>query len=134
LGFNYQTNEELLMPLYLTDIILKFHDVSFDEIEKFLPRISHQLQRLRLTIHMNNAFLCADRWERLILNHVPNLYQFDLTYFIFEDEPSNELFDRFKSSFWKNRNWFFKHQHWSCKRKPVLVFACSQTNTNDNNY
>jgi hypothetical protein len=120
LGFNYQTNEELLMPLYLTDITLKFHDVSFDEIEKFLSRISHQLQRLRLTIHMKNAFLCADRWERLILNHIPNLYQFDLTYFIFGDEPSNELFDRFKSSFWKNRNWFFKHQHWSCKNDDFL--------------
>jgi hypothetical protein len=37
------------MPFYLTDINLTFHDVSFDEVEKFISKISHQLQRLRLT-------------------------------------------------------------------------------------
>ncbi|CAF0859674.1 unnamed protein product [Rotaria sp. Silwood1] len=119
-GFDYKTNEQLLMPYYLTDISLKFHDVSFDEIEKFLSKISHQLQRLRLTIHMNNIFLCAERWEQLITNHMPHLYMFDFMYLIFKYYSSNDyiisnqLFDRFKSSFWKNRNWFFQYQHWLC--------------------
>jgi hypothetical protein len=108
------------MPFYLTDINLTFHDVSFDEVEKFISKISHQLQRLRLTIHMNNTFLCADRWERLIINHMPHLYMFDFIYYIFKYTLPNDyiisnlLFDRFKSLFWQNRNWFFKYQHWSC--------------------
>ncbi|CAF1276565.1 unnamed protein product [Rotaria sp. Silwood1] len=109
------------MPFDLTDISLQFHDVSFDEIEKFLARISSRLQRLYLTIHLNNTFLYADRWERLIRNHMPYLYIFDFKYLIYKyDRPndytiSNQLFDRFKSSFWYERKWFFQYQHWSCK-------------------
>jgi hypothetical protein len=106
------------MPFYLTDISLKFYDVSFDEIEKFLSQISSQLQRLRLTIHMNKIFLSADRWERLIINHMPYLYIFDFMYLIFKSDPPNDYIISnllFESSFWKNRNWFFKYQYWSCK-------------------
>ncbi|CAM4962822.1 unnamed protein product [Rotaria socialis] len=116
-SFDFKTNEPLPMPSYLTDINLNCRNISFDEIEIFLSKTSHHLQRLRLTIHGNNTFLCADRWEQLIMNHMPHLYMFDFMCLIGTyDRPydcilSDQLLDSFKSSFWTNRQWFFRYQY-----------------------
>ncbi|CAF4562977.1 unnamed protein product [Rotaria socialis] len=117
-NFDYKTDEPPLpIPSYLTDINLNCSNVSFDEIEFFLSKTSHHLQRLRLTIHGNNTFLCADRWEQLIMNHMPHLYMFDFMCLIRKyDYPhdcilSDRILDSFKSSFWTNRQWFFRYQY-----------------------
>ncbi|CAF3896513.1 unnamed protein product [Rotaria sp. Silwood1] len=153
LGFDYKTDEPISMPSYLTYVILTFNDVSFDEIEEFLSKISHNLQRLRLTIHGNSTFLCANRWKQLIINHMPHLYMFDFMYLISKNDildeyiSSDHLLDSFKSSFWTNRQWFFQYKDWSCaygrfagifysthpyRRKSYELYRCDNYETTIN--
>ncbi|CAF3653678.1 unnamed protein product [Rotaria sp. Silwood1] len=94
------------MSFNLTDITLTFHNVTFNEIEEFLSKTSHYLQRLRFTIRENSTFLRATRWNQLIINHMPNLYMFDFMYLVSQDDSLSEyinadhLLNSFKSSFW----------------------------------
>ncbi len=59
-GIDYETREELFLPINLTDVILNYHHVSFDEIEKFLSKISHKLQRLRLIFFKYQHWFCKN--------------------------------------------------------------------------
>jgi hypothetical protein len=113
--------------LHLTHITVEFYQLSFDELEMFLAKICRQLILLRVMVSRSGTFLCAKRWEQLILNHMPHLRIFDFQCYMSPDDPIVEddddddnddsmsltPFDRFTSTFWCDRNWFFEDQLWS---------------------
>ncbi|CAF3509317.1 unnamed protein product [Rotaria sp. Silwood1] len=105
----------------LIKLCLKLEDTSFDEFEYFISYFSHQLKILRLYTQRDIEYLNADRWEQLILCQMSNLHRFDFHHQIITDENILDyhryhiLIDKFKSSFWINRKWFFTHQHYKSK-------------------
>ncbi|CAF3519024.1 unnamed protein product [Rotaria sp. Silwood1] len=105
----------------LIKLCLKLEDTSFDEFEYFISYFSHQLKILRLYTQRDIEYLNADRWEQLILCQMSNLHRFDFHHQIITDENILDyhryhiLIEKFKSSFWINRKWFFTHQHYKSK-------------------
>ncbi|CAF3950559.1 unnamed protein product [Rotaria sordida] len=104
--------------LHLTHLTVDFYQLSFDEFEIFLIQMSRQLIFLRLTVSCNGTFFSSDRWEQLILNHIPHLRIFDFQYNMSPEYPINDEnlnfvpIDQFISTFWSNRNWCFEYQYW----------------------
>ncbi|CAF4582832.1 unnamed protein product [Rotaria sp. Silwood2] len=102
-------------------LCLKLEDTSFDEFEWCISCFSHQLQSLSISTQRDIEFLNADRWEKLILCQMPHLCRFNFRHQIITDENMIDysryhlLIDKFKSSFWTNRQWFFTHQHYKLK-------------------
>ena len=78
----------------------------------------HQLQLLRISISDNEAYLDANRWQKLILTSMPFLRIFDFQHkqfvhkFPAYEDHYHALINQFNSSFWSERQWFFAHQHY----------------------
>jgi hypothetical protein len=86
---------------------------KFDELEMFITKISPQLQVLRINSLNDATYLDADRWERLISQHLLHLDKFEFNYEETIDEdweitPYHALINRFNSSFWIKRKWLFR--------------------------
>ncbi|CAF3989158.1 unnamed protein product [Rotaria sordida] len=110
-----------IISMNLINLYLKLEDTSFDEFEWFIIYFSHQLKLLHLSTQRDIEFLNADRWEQLILCHMLNLRKFNFRHQIINDENIinyhryHLLIDKFKSSFWIDRQWFFTHHHYKSK-------------------
>lgn len=105
----------LIVPEKLDHVSLQLEDTSFDEFEWFIRPFAHQLRILRISAQHEPEFLNADRWERLISEQMPLLQTFlfeHQTRENFTDERHHQLMEKFNSSFWSDRQWFFTHQHY----------------------
>jgi hypothetical protein len=97
----------------LTHISINECNFNFDEFEIFIKQICSKLQVMRFINRSNDtAYLDADRWERLILQYVPNLSTFDFQFFenlsTFHSFTSyHTRMNRFTTSFWIERRWIF---------------------------
>jgi hypothetical protein len=107
-----------VISINLNNIYLQLEDTSFDEFEWFISNFSHQLQVLRISAKHDSEFLNADRWQRLITRQMPFLHKFYFQYQTIVGDNFDRyhiLMEKFNSSFWCDRQWFFKHQHYKSK-------------------
>jgi len=101
----------------LTHISLRLDFINFDHFELLIKDLFHNLQILCITTSHDITYLDADRWQHLILSHMPNLSIFNIQYIYFEKSNGNAisifdaLINKFNSSFWIERQWFFATQY-----------------------
>ncbi|CAF4552830.1 unnamed protein product, partial [Rotaria sp. Silwood2] len=110
---------------YLKYVSLKFDCIYFDNIEKILKGFFHYVQILRLTIKYDEAYLDAQRWEKLIISYLPYLRIFDINHqnsMINNNLTYHDTINQFNLSFWTKKKWFFTHQHNWTKRLNTGVF------------
>jgi hypothetical protein len=113
---NSDTNIDFQKSVALPNLTyLRIHDcgIGFDEFEVFITKLSAPLQILNIEQIAYYGCLDADRWERLIRQHIPHLCQF---YYKVREEydlhHEHGLLDfetnRFNSIFWIERQWFLE--------------------------
>jgi len=97
----------------LTHLTMVVFSVMFDEFEMFISKLYSKLKYLRFTsLSEDIAYLDANRWERIILQYLPQLKKFYFKYFkgIEYENVSQVNFckpDQFSSPFWIERQWVF---------------------------
>jgi hypothetical protein len=94
----------------LRHLDLKQIPLKFNEFERFIKKICSQLRIMRIKTNSDVEYLDADRWERLISQHIPYLHTFDFCHHEWTRVPLNitehhRLLHRFTSSFWIERQW-----------------------------
>ncbi len=105
-------NQSLNIRSNLTHIFIDKCSAEFDEMEIFMTKIASHLQVLDITCSRDTAYLDADRWERIISEYLLDLRVFKFKYEEVIDEDleatlHHEQINRFNSTFWMKRNWFF---------------------------
>ncbi|UJR08707.1 hypothetical protein I4U23_012964 [Adineta vaga] len=111
-----QTIEKITISLpYLTHLFIERSYLRFDELEKLITKISSQLRIFNIAASNNAAYLDPDRWERLILLHMPRLHSFHFMNHqsmgdSFDITPYHESIQGFTSRFWIERQWIFQVQ------------------------
>ncbi len=97
----------------LVNFSIQVYDLTFDKFEIFIRRINFKLKVLRMTACQDINYLVANRWEKLILQCLPQLEKFYLEYDEYTDDDfefptyPGEL-NQFTSSFWIERQWIFE--------------------------
>ncbi|CAF1324374.1 unnamed protein product, partial [Rotaria sordida] len=96
---------------YLTHCSIGKISISFDEFELLSKNIFHHLQVLYILKNCDEEYVNANRWEQLILSHIPYLKIFDIKFNIRIDNhlTVENLMNQFNSSFWFERQWFFTY-------------------------
>ncbi|CAF1443219.1 unnamed protein product [Rotaria sordida] len=111
------SNIRTILPITLsnlTDFSIYIHHIKFDEFEIFIRKICSKLKILRVNIQSRDiTFLNAYRWEKLILQFLPQLEEFYLRYYervgsVYKYPIYNEGSNQFISSFWIERQWIFE--------------------------
>jgi hypothetical protein len=82
------------------------------EFEIIIKNLSSQLEVLNIIHGSDEDYLDADRWERMIKNHIPHLREFHYGYHKYDSSEYLENFlymkmNQFTSPFWTERQWFF---------------------------
>ncbi|UJR13138.1 hypothetical protein I4U23_000162 [Adineta vaga] len=101
----YYTLENLTHVSFTSD-----YTITFIELQELF--INHFLFLEILNISAITRTLDANEWKRLISMHLPNLRIFDVFFRLFlssndENIAFGEQVNRFRSSFWIERQWFF---------------------------
>ncbi|CAF4058320.1 unnamed protein product [Adineta steineri] len=106
-------DEQIPTLSYLKHIRIDCCYLDFNDFERFIKKVSPQLQRLHIKPNFSKAYLDADRWERLITNYIPHLdtlicncYQHN--FIIYEDRSLHLIINQFSSPFWVNKGWIFE--------------------------
>jgi hypothetical protein len=119
---------------YLTNVSLEVYSVGFNDFEQLATDFFRQVQILRVVIccvrfsSSSTEYLNADRWERLISTHMANLSIFDFQHqhriFRYNDDRAayETQVNKFNSSFWMKRQWFFESQYLRAIRTKVAIF------------
>ncbi|CAF1320859.1 unnamed protein product [Adineta steineri] len=112
--------QNITFPITLNNLIyisLELQSFGFHDFELLAKDLFYNLQVLRLYTSKQITYLDANRWQHLILSHIPNLTIFDFQYMYFADYEDNtissyeNLIKNFTTSFWIERQWFFSTQH-----------------------
>jgi hypothetical protein len=113
----------------LTHFAVKQWRISFDTLRHVSSKYFSHIEMLRLSTRADDHYLLADRWEQLIVNEMPLLRVFDFQHYWepvdndqVEQRTYHTLIQRFTSSFWTDRHWFFAHQHFSRRAIRDAVF------------
>ncbi|CAF2902024.1 unnamed protein product, partial [Rotaria sp. Silwood2] len=111
------SNIRTILPITLsnlTNLSIHIHHVKFDEFEIFIRKICSKLKILRVNTRSQDiAFLNAYRWEKLILQSLPQLEEFYLRYYeradsVYKYPIYNGGSNQFISPFWIERQWIFE--------------------------
>jgi hypothetical protein len=114
---NIQATIKMIIPwisMHLTYLGIHVCCVTFDEFEIFLRQSCSNLKVLKFgTSSEEVAYMDGYRWERLIVQDLPQLEKFFLQYYerIINKDQSNIHFGEknpFLSSFWLERQWMFE--------------------------
>jgi hypothetical protein len=111
----------------LINICLIFDKVSIDEFEWFISSFSHQLRILSISTSNDLDCLNADRWQQLISSRMPCLEQFIFQHrtiadnSLFNYEHYHLLMNRFNSSFFSDRHWFFMHDFVTTEDDRIII-------------
>lgn len=96
---------------HLTHVSLNdMRNIMFDEVESMITNLFLHVQVLDLELPSDRTYLNAQRWERLILSHMPHLTIFKIYSEINDksiDSTDDPKIKAFRSSFWLERNWLF---------------------------
>ncbi|CAF3339637.1 unnamed protein product [Rotaria sp. Silwood2] len=101
----------------LTYVNLKVQCLDFNQFEQMIIGYFQQVESLYLSSGYYNDYLNANRWQRLISNHMKNLKVFDLYHMDVKRFDNNsqqiyhDMIKNFASPFWTKRQWFFTHHH-----------------------
>ncbi len=103
-----------LIPIHLTYLCIDVCHVTFDEFEMFIRQLRPKLKVLMFSTSSEEiAYFNAYRWEKFILQDLPQLKKFSLQYHERQNDKdeSNIHFGEsnpFFSSFWLERQWIFE--------------------------
>jgi hypothetical protein len=89
-----------------------------------------QLEMLHISTQYNEAHLNANRWEKLILSHLPHLRTFAFQYINYIQNSDNHnnhvVYDntihQFSSLFWSERKWFFAYHFYRGQYRDHVIF------------
>ncbi|CAF4169110.1 unnamed protein product [Rotaria socialis] len=117
-------------PLFLKDLThvnLKLQRITFDYFESSIMKFFHHLQVLRISTSHDIEYLNAKRWEKIISSYMPQLRVFNIEHeHVLKNgtdiNSCQNLTNRFTTSFWTKRKWFFRHQHSSLERSNHVIF------------
>ncbi len=129
--YNQKTEISPIVLNNLTHLSLTMGSLRFDQFEQFIKNLFNALQVLHITTKYHTAYLDADRWEQLILSHMPHLKIFDFHHtdeMLFVDKYEGiyqSLLKKFTSSFWSERQWFFVHGR-NCRAYSHGIFYSIQ--------
>ena len=109
-----KNRDEPLTLLQLKSICIDECEITFDEFEPFIKRISSQLRTLRFKTSSSDYF-DAQRWKQLIKKHMPHLQKFHFSCGLYTGSPTGmivafngETINQFTSTFWTDRHCFFE--------------------------
>jgi hypothetical protein len=87
-----------------------------------------QILSISASSSSDREYLNANRWEQLILSHMPNLRIFDIRHDLcapdgFDRLTYEDQINQFTSRFWVERQWFFEHlYHESTFRNGAIFY------------
>ncbi|CAF1348738.1 unnamed protein product [Rotaria sp. Silwood1] len=120
-----------IMLNHLTHVSLTLKNINFHEFRQFIIDFCSTINVLRITIKhfIDSSYVDNKKWEELISSYIPNLRIFDIQYenyfnsihssrndVLFNQAISNVLINKFTSSFWIERGWFFAQQNYQSNR------------------
>ncbi len=130
-------NKQLVTLSDLKYLSISCGFIEVAEFESIIKNLSSQLQVLNIEYDLDEAYLDADRWERMIKNHIPHLRKFDCEYRTFDSSEYLEnsfymIMNQFTSPFWTERPWFFQAEisddvivysiySYKYAKKPILL-------------
>jgi hypothetical protein len=122
-----QTNSQSMMLNYLTHVSLDMKSVTFDQLESIMIKLFPQLEMLHISTQYNEAYLNANRWEKLILSYLPHLRTFTFQYINYIQNSDNHLvykniIHQFSSLFWSERKWFFAYHFYRAQYRDHVIF------------
>lgn len=96
--------------IHLTHLTIFADNFVFNEVELFIKRMNFRLKVLFIRTSDDTSYLNADRWEQLIIQHLPYLDEFSLLYqeCLVEEcqyDPYREKLNAFLTPFWIQRKW-----------------------------
>jgi hypothetical protein len=112
LSFIHKIGSTIISPMILsnlTDISIYGDDITFNQFEMFITKISSKLKSLSLTSRAKDVnYLNTDRWEELIREYFPQLEKFNLTFHVHGTSKYIGKSNQFNSSFWIERQWLLE--------------------------
>jgi hypothetical protein len=111
---NSKLNQSLIQPTTLSNLTrlsIRSYEMSFDEFEIFINKLNSKLKVLSLTTIVEDIdYLDAYRWERFLLQNLPQLERFYLKYSAhFATDYATPMYfgkqNQFSSPFWLERKW-----------------------------
>ncbi|CAF1002950.1 unnamed protein product [Adineta steineri] len=127
----YMKLSPFVLP-YLTHVSLDLSSISFAVFEEMIIDIFHVVHVLHIFIRNNNdqMYINANRWEQLILSYMRNLRIFDIRHETWSRNitTNNQMIlntptDKFTSSFWSERQWFFTQQFIQERDRNCTIFC-----------
>jgi len=105
-------NIEITLP-NLTHFSFYECQLSFDQLEILIKKITSNLQVVRLTTSKDRAYFNGDRWEQLLTHSIPHLRLFELKHQEIIDNnirctTDHVLIHHFTSTFWIKPRWIIK--------------------------
>ncbi|CAF1456015.1 unnamed protein product [Rotaria sp. Silwood1] len=99
---------------HLTHVSLNRLDIPFDQLESMSRSLLNPIQVLHISNYSSAAYLNANRWQRLILSHIPHLRIFNILISYTLNWAENivdfiTMINKFNSLFWFKRQWFFEY-------------------------
>lgn len=102
-------------------------DITFNEFELIMKNFFQQIQILYMSTKDDLNYIDANRWERLIQSHLPNLRIFDIQSCYSSDKVHDQFFmnqfNKFNSVFWLERKWFFGYHFYHDKVGNIIFFS-----------
>ncbi|CAF2937862.1 unnamed protein product, partial [Rotaria sp. Silwood2] len=107
--------QRALVLSYLTYVNFHRCHLQFSELEILIKKIGSQLKVLHFTTSDNITFLDVNRWQKLILQYLPNLFKFEFEYDekipnVFQLGSHHQQINQFTSLFWIKRQWYLHIQ------------------------
>ncbi|CAF1260232.1 unnamed protein product [Rotaria sordida] len=115
--YKHGINEFSTILNNLTHVSLTLKDLLFDQFEPFIEQYLSRVKVLYISSNYDTAYLNATRWKQIILSHMPHLHIFDFQHkyeLFYRNKYENiylHLFQKFTSSFWLERQWFFTYDN-----------------------
>ncbi|CAF1365880.1 unnamed protein product [Rotaria sordida] len=123
---------------YLKHVSIKLDLISFYELESIIKKFFYHVQVLRFTTRIDEDYLNAKRWQKLIISYMPSLPIFDINHkdFIKNNNLTyHNMIHQFNSSFWIEKRWFFTHQHyWKSKLNRGIFYSTASYRRKDYRY
>jgi hypothetical protein len=114
IDYDKQAQFQPIPLVHLTDVCLDLQFSTFDTFEYLVKNFFRQVQILDISSINDRTYFDVNRWQQLILSHTPHLkiLNIHISYTLNYNENIinyQTQLNRFNSSFWLDRQWFFKH-------------------------
>lgn len=113
MSINPSHSKVKITSLYLTHFIIENCEAEFDGFENFMKKICSHIKTFRINQFLNDDYIDPDRWNQLIVDHMPQLRRFHIRCPVhIDDNFKTYHFDafvhQFTSRFWFERGWNIK--------------------------